>query len=75
MRARKRFANPSMLMAPIHARFGRLHRIVLVVNRRGGAREIVDFIDLDIERESYVVAQNFELRIVEVLRDIPTCCR
>ena len=55
MRARRRFASPSMLIAPIHARFRRLNRIVLVVNRGGGTGEIVNLVDLHIERKRDVV--------------------
>ena len=46
---------------------GRLHRIVLVVDRRGRAGEIEDLVDLDEQRESDVVAQELEPRLrVEV---------
>ena len=36
----------------MHAGLGRLHRIVLIVDGRGGAGEIVDLVDLDVEREA-----------------------
>src|SRR5262249_19143341 len=45
----------------VHARLDRLHRIVLVVHRRGWAGEIVDFIHLYIERKSDVVADQLEV--------------
>ena len=48
-----------------HTRLGRLHRIELVVYGRRGAGEIIDFVDLDIERESHVMAQQFEAALVE----------
>ena len=48
-----------------HAGLGRLHRIELVVHGRGGAREIVDLVDLDIEGEGYVVTQQLEVRVFE----------
>ena len=41
----------------MHAGLGRLHGVVLVMHRRSGTREIVDLVDLDIEREGDVVAQ------------------
>ena len=65
-----RLARPSMLMAPCTRRLGRLHRIVLVVDRRGRAGEIVDLVDLDIEREGHVVAHELEARMAEQVLDI-----
>ena len=47
------------------AGLGRLHRIELIMDRRGRAGEIVDLVDLDIERKRDVVAQQLEMRIVE----------
>lgn len=49
---------------------GRLHRIVLVMNRRGRAGEIVDLIDLDIERKGHVMAHEFEARIAVEMVDV-----
>ena len=54
----------------VHAGLGRLHGIVLVVNGGGGAREIVDLIDLDIEREGHVVTHQLETRIAERCSDV-----
>src|SRR4029077_18474020 len=54
----------------VHAGLGRLHRIVLVVNRRGRTSEVVDLVDLDIERERHVVAHQLEAWIVQAGRDI-----
>ena len=53
-----------------HAGLGGLHRIVLVVHRRGGAGEVVDLVDLDVEREGDVVAHRLEVRIAEQVRDV-----
>ena len=44
----------------VHAGLGRLHRIALVVNRRRRTGEIVDLVDLDIERKGHVVADQLE---------------
>ncbi len=41
-----------MLMAPWTEVFERLHRVVLVVDRRGRTGQVVDLVDLDIERGS-----------------------
>ena len=47
----------------MHAGLGRLHRIELVMDGRCRTGEILDFIDLDIEREAHVVAHQFETRM------------
>ena len=59
-----------MLIAPMHAGLGRLHGIELVVDRRGRAGQIVDLVDLDIERKRHVVAHQLEVRVVEQMLDI-----
>ena len=46
-----------------------LHRVELVVNRRGRAGKVVDLIHLDIEGEGDVVPEKFEARIVEKMQD------
>jgi hypothetical protein len=51
----------------MHASFGRLHGIVLAVDRRGRAGKVVDLVDLDIERERHVVAHQLEARIGQAL--------
>ena len=47
----------------VHAGLGRLHGIVLVVDRRCRTGEIVDLVDLDIERHRDVVPHEFEARL------------
>ena len=64
-----------MLMAPMHAGLGRLHRVVLVVNGRGRAGEVVDLVDLDVEREGDVVAHQLEARMAEQMVDVALWCR
>ena len=59
----------------VHAGLGRLHRVVLVVDRRGRAGEVVDLVDLDVEREGHVVAHQLEARVAEQMRDVVACCR
>ena len=49
----------------MHAGLRRLHRIVLIVNGRGRTGEIVDLIDLQIDRERDVVADQLEVFVVE----------
>ena len=50
-----------------HTGLGRVHGIVLIVDRRGRAGEIVDLVDLDIERERHVMAHDLEFAVVEQL--------
>ena len=54
----------------VHAGLGRLHRVVLVVDGRGRTGEIVDLVDLEIDREGHVVADQFEVLVVEQMLDI-----
>jgi hypothetical protein len=49
---------------------GGLYRIVLVLDRRGGKGEVVDFVDLNEQREGDVVAQEFETRVCVKMFDI-----
>ena len=59
-----------MLIAPCTRGLGRLHRVVLVVDRRGRAGEVVDLVDLDVEREGHVVPHQLEMRIAQAGGDI-----
>jgi hypothetical protein len=54
----------------VHAGLGGLHRIVLIMNRRCRAGKIVDLIDLEIDRERHVVADKFEMLVIEQVLDI-----
>src|SRR6185295_9539879 len=49
----------------MHTGFDRLHRVVLVMHRRGRAGEIVDLVDLDEERKGDVVADQLEVLVIE----------
>ena len=52
------------------ARLGRLHGIVLVVNGRGRTSQIVNLVDLDVERKGHVVAEQLETLVIEQVLDI-----
>src|SRR6185437_14862530 len=52
------------------AGLGRLDRVELVVDGRGRASEIVDLVDLDIEREADIVAHRLEIRVRQQMRDV-----
>src|SRR5262245_55080536 len=54
----------------MNAGLGRLHRIPLVMNRRCGTSEVVDFVDLDIKRECDIVAHQLEKLVIEKMFDI-----
>ena len=53
-----------------HAGLGGLHWVVLVVHRRGRARQVVDFVDLDVQGESDVVPHRLEVRIADQVGDV-----
>ena len=55
--------------------FGRLDRIVLVMDRRGGTGEIVNFIHLDVEGKGDVVAEEFKIRVPHQMNDVFLCSR
>ena len=51
-----------------HARLHRLHRVVLVMNRRRGTGEVINLIDFEQHRFDHVVANQFEVMIVEQVK-------
>ena len=48
----------------------RLHRIVLVVDRAGGAGEVPDLIDFHKQRQRHVMAQELEFRVAVQVGDV-----
>ena len=58
-----------------HTCFQGADRIGLIVGRRGRAREIVDLIDLEIDRIDDVVLQDLEVWMAGQMRDIPGVAR
>ena len=56
---------------PVHARLCRLHRIVLIMDGRGRAGEVIDFVHLDIERKGHIVPQELKAGIADQMLDIP----
>ena len=76
MRALQALGETQHVDGAVNARLRRLNWIVLVVHGRSRAREIVDLINLDIEREGHVVAQEFEVRrAVQQMRDVALAAR
>ena len=47
-----------------------LHGIKLVVHGRGRARQIVDLVGLDIERERHIVAHQLKIRFTQQRNDV-----
>ena len=52
------------------ARLGCLDGVVLVMYRRGGAGEVIDLVDLDIEREGDVVPDGLKSGVAEQRFDV-----
>jgi hypothetical protein len=52
------FGEPQPIDGPLYAGLGSLHRVELIVDRRGGAGEVIDLIDLHIEREGDKVSKS-----------------
>jgi hypothetical protein len=56
----------------VHTGFGRLHRIMLIMDGRGGAGQVVDLIGLKIERKRYIVPDDFKTTMIEHALDVTT---
>jgi len=56
----KPFGKSKHIDRTVHRRLGGLHGIMLVMDGRGRTSEIVDLVDLDIDRERYVMSHQFE---------------
>jgi hypothetical protein len=59
----------------MHRGFGRLYRVILVVNGGGGTGKVIDFVDLDIQREGDVVAKELKERVIMVALNILLAAR
>ena len=57
----------------VDAGLGGLHRIVLIMDRRGRTGQIVDLIHLDIERKRHVVAHQLEAVVIDHAIDVAAC--
>ena len=57
----------------VHARLGGLYRVVLIMDRRGRAGQIVDFVHLDIKREGDVVPDELEALPPHQMVDVALC--
>lgn len=61
---------PQHIDCSVHGGLGGLHRIVLVVDRRGGTGQVVYFIHFHVQGKGDVSAQEFEPRVVKEVVDI-----
>jgi hypothetical protein len=61
---------PQHVDGAVHAGLGGLDRIVLVVHRRGRARQVVDLVHLHVQREGDVVTDELEARVLQYPRQV-----
>jgi hypothetical protein len=54
----------------VYRRFCGLHRIVLVLDRRRGASQVVDFVDFDVQGKGDIVAHKFKARVGVQMSDV-----
>src|SRR5438132_8205607 len=54
----------------VYARLGRLHWVVLIMNWRCRARQIIDLIDFDVEWECHVMTDQFEGTVVKQVIEV-----
>ena len=55
---------------PVHASLRCLYGVMLVMDRRSWASQIVNLVDLHIERERDIVPDHLEIRVIEQRNDI-----
>ena len=61
---------PQHVDGAVDARLCRLHWIVLVVNGRSRAGEVIDLIDFDVERERHIVTNQLKAMVIEQMIDV-----
>ena len=61
---------PQHIDRAMHAGLQCLHRVVLVMDGRCRAGKVVDLIYFDIKREGHIMADQFEVRVIQQLFDI-----
>lgn len=64
------FCQTQHIDGTMHTGLGGLYRVMLIMDRRGRAGQIVDLIDLNIEREGDVVAHQLEVGIIKQVQDV-----
>jgi hypothetical protein len=61
---------PQHVDGAVHARFGSLDGVMLIVHRGCRAGQVIDLIDLDIERERHVMPDKLEVLVIEQMLDV-----
>ncbi len=64
------FGQPQDIDRPMHAGFGGLHRVELVMDGRGRTGQVIDLVDLDIERKGDVMPEQLEIGPFQQVADI-----
>ena len=64
------FGQAQHVDGPVYASLDGLHRVVLVVDGRCRAGQVVDLVHFQVEREGHVVADQFEARVREQVLDV-----
>jgi len=57
------FGQPEHIDGAVNGRLRGLHRVVLILNGRSWAGEVVNFVDLDKQREGDIVPQELKSRV------------
>ena len=57
----------------VHAGLGRLDRIVLVVDGRSRARQIIDLVYFNVEWKRHIVPDQLKARVSKQVLDVPLC--
>jgi len=65
------FRQPQHVDRAVDIDFGRLNRIVLIMNGRGRTGQVIDFVHLDVEGKGDVVSEKFKIGVIEEMDDIP----
>ena len=61
---------PEHVDRTVHGGLGGLHRIALVVDRAGRARQVVDLVDFHVQREGHIVPDHLEPGVIQQVGDV-----
>ena len=64
------FGKPQHIDRAVNTRLKRFHRIMLIVERAGRARQIVNFVNLQKDWHGHIMADKFKIGIAQQMRDI-----
>jgi hypothetical protein len=66
------FRQPQHVDGAVYAGLGRLHRIVLIMDRGGWAGQVIDLVGFNIERKGNVVPDDFKITVIEQALEVTT---